>query len=269
MPEQPSGGLANAEAYASLPRKYRPLMKVKTSPMVAPSVDLSRWASVERALFRNRKPARFPEQWAGESRKIRWLGDIEPEYTRRSRRGSCTSGLLQGRRASPGAAWYSRPPVPPTRQGEERRADGDPHHRRVERDAHRQREPQDLHHQEVPQRERREHDDHHCRGAGDDGTGLREALHDRGTLVQPGPPRLRHASHQEDLVVHAEPEPSAETQRGPDGDHGVERRLEAQERRTDAVLEHEHDRPEAGGHPDQVEAHRLEGNEHRPEPHEQ
>src|SRR5437867_965712 len=87
MPEQPSGGLANAEAYANLPRKYSPLMKVKTSPMVAPSVDLSRWASVERAFFRNRKPARFPEQWAGESRKIRWPGGMEPDYTHRSRCG--------------------------------------------------------------------------------------------------------------------------------------------------------------------------------------
>src|SRR5438093_10716722 len=183
MPEQPSGGLANAAAYASLPRKYSPLMNVKTSPMVAPSVDLSRWASAERAFFRNRKPARFPEQWAGESRKIRWLGDIEPEYTRRSRRGSSRIGPLQSRRASPGAAGYSRPPVPPTCQGEQCRADGDPHHGCVERDAHRQREPQDLHDQEVPQRERREHDDHHGRGAGDDGTGLREALRDRRTLV--------------------------------------------------------------------------------------
>src|SRR6059058_2608261 len=258
MPEQPSGGLANAAAYANLPRKYSPLMKVKTSPMFAPSVDLSRWASVERAFFRNRKPARFPEQWAGESRKIRWLGDIEPEYTRRSRRGSSRIGPV----AEPPSLTGRRRVFPAT-------SSSDPHHHGVERDAHRQREPQNLHHQELPQRERREHDDHHGRGAGDDGTGLREALHDRRALVQPGPPGLRHASHQEDLVVHAEPEHGAEDQRGDDGEHGVERRLEAKERRTDTVLEHEHDRPEASGYREQVEAHGLERNEHRPEPHEQ
>src|SRR3989440_8108095 len=44
-------------------------MKVKTSPMVAPSADRSRCASVERASLRSRNPARLPEQLAGESRK--------------------------------------------------------------------------------------------------------------------------------------------------------------------------------------------------------
>src|SRR5947208_8411504 len=269
MPEQPSGGLANAAAYASLPRKYSPLMKVKTSPMFAPSVDLSRWASVERAFFRNRKPARFPEQWAGESRKIRWLGDIEPEYTRRSRRGSSRIGpvaeppSLTGRRRVFPATSSSDPPgraVP----GRWRPA---PPWRRARRSPP-ARAPE-FASPGSPQRERREHDDHHGRGAGDDGTGLREALHDRRALVQPGAPGLRHASHQEDLVVHAEPEHGAEDQRGDDGEHGVERRLEAKERRTDTVLEHEHDRPEAGGYREQVEAHGLKRNEHRPEPNEQ
>src|SRR6184192_4282848 len=44
-------------------------MKVKTSPMVAPSADRSRCASVERASLRSKNPARLPEQLAGESKK--------------------------------------------------------------------------------------------------------------------------------------------------------------------------------------------------------
>src|SRR2546430_5229431 len=44
-------------------------MKVKTSPMVAPSADRSRCASAERASLRSKNPARLPEQLAGESKK--------------------------------------------------------------------------------------------------------------------------------------------------------------------------------------------------------
>src|SRR5256886_8176665 len=44
-------------------------MKVKTSPMLAPSADRSRCASVERASLRSKNPARLPEQLAGESKK--------------------------------------------------------------------------------------------------------------------------------------------------------------------------------------------------------
>ena len=45
-------------------------MKVKTSPMVAPSPERRRWAKGERPFFRSRKLARLPAQLAGESRKI-------------------------------------------------------------------------------------------------------------------------------------------------------------------------------------------------------
>src|SRR3989441_5646781 len=51
-------------------------MKVKTSPMVAPSPDRRRCANAEPPSFRSRNPARFPAQLAGERRKIWWLGDI-------------------------------------------------------------------------------------------------------------------------------------------------------------------------------------------------
>src|SRR5881398_1797566 len=44
-------------------------MKVKTSPMVAPSSDRRRCASAERASWRSSNPARLPEQLAGESKK--------------------------------------------------------------------------------------------------------------------------------------------------------------------------------------------------------
>src|ERR1041385_887499 len=76
VPTQPSGGLANASAYASLPRKYNPLMNVYTSPMVAPSGDRRRCASAERASFRSRNPARLPAELAGESRKTWCAGGI-------------------------------------------------------------------------------------------------------------------------------------------------------------------------------------------------
>src|SRR5438034_9611577 len=57
-------------------------MKEKTSPRVAPSPARRRWANAERAFFRNKNPARLPEQLAGESRKIRRLGDMGGAYTR-------------------------------------------------------------------------------------------------------------------------------------------------------------------------------------------
>src|SRR6266853_5248235 len=51
-------------------------MKVKTSPMVAPSPDRRRCANAEPPSFRSRNPARLPAQLAGERRKIWRLGDI-------------------------------------------------------------------------------------------------------------------------------------------------------------------------------------------------
>jgi hypothetical protein len=43
-------------------------MNVKTSPMVAPSLERKRSATVVADLPFNKYPARFPEQLAGESR---------------------------------------------------------------------------------------------------------------------------------------------------------------------------------------------------------
>ena len=51
-----SGGRANRRAYASLPRKYRPLTKLKTSPSGAPSPALQLPRERERARWRHHHP---------------------------------------------------------------------------------------------------------------------------------------------------------------------------------------------------------------------
>src|SRR5262252_8681396 len=58
-------------------------MNVNTSPMLAPSLERSRSASAERASRRRRYPARMPEQFAGESRKIRRAAAMAGGYTGR------------------------------------------------------------------------------------------------------------------------------------------------------------------------------------------
>jgi len=69
MPEIPAGGLANRVAYASLPRKYRPLTKLNTSPSVA-CEDLSLWLSSDFDESRSNSFPRTPDRFAGESRKM-------------------------------------------------------------------------------------------------------------------------------------------------------------------------------------------------------
>jgi hypothetical protein len=64
-----SGGLANALAYVSFPRKYSALTKLKTSPIGAPC-PRSRTASSPTDLDDINCWALGPEQFAGERRKI-------------------------------------------------------------------------------------------------------------------------------------------------------------------------------------------------------
>src|SRR5581483_9122992 len=70
-----SGGAAYRIAYVSLPRKYRPLTKAKTSPSIAPRRDRNSRASANCALSDRICLARVPEQFAGESRKTRGISD--------------------------------------------------------------------------------------------------------------------------------------------------------------------------------------------------
>src|SRR5450432_366134 len=65
------GGLAKRWEYAILPRKYRPLMKVKSSPSGTPAGWRRRTARSNLAASLSKNPARLPLQRAGESRKIR------------------------------------------------------------------------------------------------------------------------------------------------------------------------------------------------------
>src|SRR5215204_5189834 len=62
------GGCANAFAYVSLPRKYKPLRKLKTSPMEEPPARSSS-ASGNAAASRKRSCARRPDVLAGDSKK--------------------------------------------------------------------------------------------------------------------------------------------------------------------------------------------------------
>src|SRR3979490_1051791 len=62
--------LANFFAYASFPRKYRPLMKLKISPRGAP-VSRRRWASSNCECGEKSCLARTPEALAGDKRKTR------------------------------------------------------------------------------------------------------------------------------------------------------------------------------------------------------
>src|SRR5262245_12184641 len=66
-----SGGQANRLAYASLPRKYRPLTKLKTSPSAAPLRLRRARATANCAFGDNTSCARRPEQFAGDKRKMR------------------------------------------------------------------------------------------------------------------------------------------------------------------------------------------------------
>jgi len=68
-PSTLGGALQKAWAYLSLPRKYRPLMKLKSSPRDAPR-RRSRTANSKSALSRIRNWARIPAMFAGERRKI-------------------------------------------------------------------------------------------------------------------------------------------------------------------------------------------------------
>src|SRR5688572_7406003 len=64
------GGCANARAYASLPRKYKPLRKLNASPTEMPPLR-SATASGNAALSLKRICARRPKVLAGDNRNIR------------------------------------------------------------------------------------------------------------------------------------------------------------------------------------------------------
>src|SRR5688572_1936316 len=66
-----SGGLANRRAYASLPRKYRPLTKLNTSPSEVPSTERSCRARANCATGDITIRARTPLQLAGDRRNTR------------------------------------------------------------------------------------------------------------------------------------------------------------------------------------------------------
>ena len=68
-----SGGCLNAVEYASLPRKYKPLRKLNTSPSGAPCLVRSRAAKSNVARSDITMRARLPPQLAGDKRKM-WCG---------------------------------------------------------------------------------------------------------------------------------------------------------------------------------------------------
>jgi hypothetical protein len=68
-PGTPGGGFLNLSAYANLPRKYRPLMKLKTSQRGTLEL-LRRSARSNCALGLKSIFARIPPESAGESKKI-------------------------------------------------------------------------------------------------------------------------------------------------------------------------------------------------------
>src|SRR5258706_5559829 len=74
-------GRANRRAYVSLPRKYRPLMKLNRSPSGAPSADRSLAASANEAFGDITCLARVPPQLAGDSRNTRFAGTEDTKGT--------------------------------------------------------------------------------------------------------------------------------------------------------------------------------------------
>jgi len=68
-PEIPGGGFLNLSAYANLPRKYKPLMKLKTSPRG--TLEFRRRSASSNSAFGLKSIlARIPLEFAGESKKI-------------------------------------------------------------------------------------------------------------------------------------------------------------------------------------------------------
>ena len=73
-PDRSAGGREKAPAYASFPRKYRPLIKLNNSPNGAPP-SRRRHANSDWPFAFRTYPARTPARLAGERRKIRCFAD--------------------------------------------------------------------------------------------------------------------------------------------------------------------------------------------------
>ena len=74
VPSTLGGALPNARAYASLPRKYSPLIKLKSSPRDTPFWR-RRTAISKSASSRITNRARIPAMLAGDRRKILHVAD--------------------------------------------------------------------------------------------------------------------------------------------------------------------------------------------------
>src|SRR5438874_8800461 len=76
-----SGGAANRSAYVSLPRKYRPLTNMNTSPIISPRRDRSSSATGHCAFGDMTIFARGPPQLAGDNKKMRDGGAVTEDKT--------------------------------------------------------------------------------------------------------------------------------------------------------------------------------------------
>ena len=184
----------------------------------------------------------------------------EPERDRRGKRDTRREAARHGQ-------GLAGPPVPPAREGEERRPDGGAHDRRVHEHRHRERQAEHPHHQELAEREPAEHDHHHGRGARDHRRRPGQPFGDGLRLSQARAARLGHAGHEEHLVVHAETKHRAEHERRDRDEYLIHRCREPEQAHAVPILEDEHERPEAAGDREQVQRDRFERYEHRPEPH--
>jgi monooxygenase len=116
---------------------------------------------------------------------------------------------VQGGQPAQGAG---EPPGPPAEQRQRRRDEHHADHERVEQDAGGQREGDRLDGRVPGGHEPGEHREHDQRGRDDDRSRLAEARADRVQRAGAVAVRLVHARHQEDLVVHRQPEQDADHQ---------------------------------------------------------
>src|SRR5262245_12201516 len=129
-----SGGRANRRAYASFPRKYRPLTKLNTSPSGAPAVLCSCRARSKLAFGDSIICARMPPQLAGDRRNTR-DGGADGLRRRNVVRRAAAFRAAAGLRAGISAQVTSCPGNKPGRSDERHggKDDHDRNHRQHER----------------------------------------------------------------------------------------------------------------------------------------
>src|ERR1700692_383362 len=135
-------------------------------------------------------------------------------------------------------------------------------HGRIQEYGHSQRESQNLDEHEVTEDERPE--DHHHNGGGkrDDTAGAGKSLHQCCSVGEPGSPTVGNSSDDEHLVVHAQSKYDAKyynRQYRKAAMHGTRKTYEP---RPQPVLKYDGHGTVGGGPREQIQRHRLDGNEH-------